>query len=598
MTDTQTIKDRISIVQLIQEYVPLKKSGANWKGNCPFHNEKSPSFMVHEDKQIYHCFGCGKGGDIFAFIQEIEGVDFPEALKLLATRAGVQLDTFKSDVNRSQRNRLLEIHSKAALFFHRILLELPQAKPARDYVARRGLDRAGLELWNIGYAPEQWDLLTKYLVSKGFSRDDLVASGLTIRREDADPESGRGYYDRFRGRVMFPLSDVQGAVVGFTGRVLIETEKSGGKYVNSPQTLIYDKSRLLFGLSKAKSAIKSEGFAVIVEGQMDVIACHRAGMTNVVAASGTALTSEQLKLLKRYTTRLCISFDADSAGVMADKRGIDAAVEAGMEVKIVTIPEGAGKDADECIAKNKAVWFKAVEQAKGVMEWYFEMAFKGGSTATAQGKQAIADILMPQIAKIPYPVERDHWLKDLAARLQTDPGVLVEEMRRTQANPVRKMSATALKPVEKVPPIALKPERQEILLKLIWSLLSVYPDHFGVLRDQFKREYAEASSYRDLYDLFEKHYTTVEAAPGGLFEAYRPTDPSLSLEVLQLNAEREYPGIKRDDALKELQHLIVVLREVVVKRQRRELQYRIELAEKTKDTEQLNELLSQLQKLR
>lgn len=553
--------------------------------------------MVHEEKQMWHCFGCSKGGDIFAFIQEIEGVEFPEALKILATRAGVQLDTFKSEINTSQRNRLLDIQAKATNFFHRILLDLPQGKPAREYLEKRGLTRAVIELWNIGYAPEQWDLLTKYLVGKGYTLDDLVASGLTIRREDADPKTGRGFYDRFRGRIMFPLADVQGGVVGFTGRVLVETERSGGKYVNSPQTLVYDKSRLLFGLSKAKTAIKAQGFAVVVEGQMDVIACHQAGMQNVVAASGTALTAEQLKLLKRYTTTLCISFDADSAGQAADKRGIDAALEAGMAVKIVSIPEGAGKDADECIKKNKAVWFAAVEQAKEVMEWYFEISFKGKNISTPAGKQAVAGILLPQINRIQYPVERDHWLRELASRLQIDPAVLAEEGRRIKA-PVLKNRFTPEKPIQAAKTVVLRQERLELLLRAIWSLLSVHPDHFSDLKKMgLLAKYQAGTAFAPLYDLYEKHYTTGHGGDSDWLLHYVPSTPELALDILQLNAEREYPGATTATALKELQSLVVVVQEEWLKRRRRDLQYRIEQAEKEKNTELLKQLLAEIQQL-
>jgi DNA primase len=368
MTDTQTIKDKLDIVQIIGEYITLKKAGANWKANCPFHNEKSPSFMVQAEKQIWHCFGCSKGGDVFTFVQEIEGLDFRETLKLLAKRAGVELSKSYNETDSSERNRLLAINTAAAYFFHRMLLDMDASKPARDYLERRGMKAETVEAWQVGFVPDQWDLLTKYLLKKGHGINDLVTAGLTIKRDNADPASGRGYYDRFRGRVMFPICDVHGNVVGFTGRVLVETEFSGGKYVNTPQTPLYDKSRVLYGIHKAKTAIKSEDLAVLVEGQMDVIACHQAGMANVVAASGTALTAEQIKILKRYTTTVAMAFDADSAGQNAGKRGAGVALEEGMNVKVIQIPSGFAKDADECLKKDKAVWFKAVAGATSVQQ--------------------------------------------------------------------------------------------------------------------------------------------------------------------------------------------------------------------------------------
>src|SRR3989339_1055353 len=425
MTDTQSIKDRLDIVQLIQEYLPLKKTGANWKAPCPFHREKTPSFMVHPEKQIWHCFGCGKGGDIFSFVQEIEGMDFPETLKFLADKAGVKLENnFQSEVQKSQKNRIMEINAKAAYFFHRFLLDIPGAKSAREYLERRRLKTETIEKWQVGYIPEQWDLLTRYLLKKGYGIEDLVASGLTIKRDGADAQTGRGFYDRFRGRIMFPLSDAHGNVVGFTGRILVEKENSGGKYVNTPQTPVYDKSRVIYGLDKAKSEIKAKDLTVMVEGQMDVIACHQAGMKNVVASSGTALTEEQVHLLKRYSNNLNMAFDMDEAGQNAARRGITVALKDGFGVKVIRLPKDAGKDPDECLKKHPQIWFDAVEKAQEVMEWYFEKSFTNRDLNNHKNKQVIANELLSEIALIQYAVERDHWLKELGSQLAVEVSVL------------------------------------------------------------------------------------------------------------------------------------------------------------------------------
>ena len=410
MTDTQTIKDRLDIVQLISEYVQLKKSGLNYKACCPFHQEKTPSFMVHPDRQFYHCFGCGKSGDIFTFIQEMEGLDFPEALKLLADRAGIKLDNFRSQIDSSQKNRLLEISQKAAYFFHKFLTDMPAADKARQYLQERQVNQQSVQDWQIGYVPDQWELLTKYLLNKGCGIEDIVSAGLAIKKDKADPASGRGYYDRFRGRIMFPIWDIHDRVVGFTGRVLVETEKSGGKYVNTPQTLIYDKSRVIYGLNKARLEIKKNDLAVLVEGQMDVIACHRAGMKNVVAASGTALTVEQIKMLKRYSDNVAMAFDADEAGVKAAKRGIDIALQQGMNVKIIEIPSGQGKDADECLKKNPQIWFESVAKAKAVMDWYYGLYLGGLDLNDPKAKQQAGENFLAQIAHLPFAIAREHWL--------------------------------------------------------------------------------------------------------------------------------------------------------------------------------------------
>ncbi len=430
MSDTELIKDKLDIVDFINEYVQLKPSGVNHKGLCPFHGEKTPSFMVSRERGSWHCFGCAKGGDIFSFLQEMEGMEFREALTFLAQRAGVQLTHQISAGESTEKARLKEIMTAGARFFHKFLTEIPSAEPARQYLKNRGLTQTTIDNWQVGYVPEQWDLLTQYLLKKGHSIDDLVIAGLTIKRDGADRVSGRGYYDRFRGRIMFPIWDVHDGVVGFTGRVLVETEKSGGKYVNTPQSPLYDKSRVVFGLNKSKQSIKANDCAVLVEGQMDVIACHQAGMNNVVATSGTAMTDEQVKLLKRYSNNLKIAFDADTAGQTAAKRGVDIARAEGMSVKVIRLPEGAGKDADECLKNNPDVWFKAVQDAEDIMVWYFHKAFAGKDIRQPRVQQEVADILLQEINRIPYGVERDYWLRELGGQLGVDASVLRDDIKR------------------------------------------------------------------------------------------------------------------------------------------------------------------------
>ena len=313
------IKQRLDVVDIVREYVPLQQAGTNWRARCPFHNEKTPSFMVSKEKQIWHCFGCGKGGDLIEFVKEIEGIEFPEALRILAQKAGVVLRRQDPKVI-SVKTRLFDLMAEATNFFIG-KLNFIEAGQARKYLAERGLKEETLKEWQIGWALDSWDELAKYLQNKGFSDNQIVASGMVVKKQ-----SGAGHYDRFRGRIMFPIFDVSGSVVGFTGRILIETDKSGGKYVNTPQTTIYDKSRVIFGLDKAKQEIRKKDLAVVVEGQMDVIASHQVGVCNVVASSGTALTNQQVGLLSRYTKNLAFCFDADSAGEQATKRGIDIAL--------------------------------------------------------------------------------------------------------------------------------------------------------------------------------------------------------------------------------------------------------------------------------
>lgn len=598
MTDTQNIKDRLDIVQFIGEYLPLKKSGANWKANCPFHNEKSPSFMVHQDKQIWHCFGCSKGGDVFSFVQEMEGLTFSEALRLLAKRAGVEVDTYESEINQSQRNRLLEINTAAAYFFHRFLLDIDAAKAARDYLERRQLKTQTILDWQVGYISDQWELLTKYLLKKGFGIDDLVAAGLTIKREGADATSGRGYYDRFRGRVMFPISDTHGNIVGFTGRVLVETENSGGKYVNTPQTLLYDKSRVLYGLNKAKTGIKAKDLAVLVEGQMDVIACHQAGMTNVIAASGTALTSEQIKLIKRYTSNVAIAFDADLAGQKAGMRGIDIALEEGLRVKIISIPAGFAKDADECLKKDPAVWFQSVELATNVMDWYFTTTLTGLNRRDAQAKQRAATTLLEQIARLPYAIERDDWLKKLGNELSIEPSILREESKKIRRiRPITNVRREgALAPVTQ--PAAAPDSQLARLARDFWSLILNFPEQYGAIFTTIRKEYFVDPAVASLYEKAQSLYNENSSLNVDMLrDQLAGNGTAKTLDILLLHPYSPAVEITPTTVKKELEQLSTRLRDEWRRERRKEIQREIVAAEKEGDSARLEALFIELQSL-
>lgn len=593
MTDTQTIKDRLDIVQLISEYVPLKKAGVNWRGNCPFHHEKTPSFMVHPEKQFWHCFGCSKGGDIFSFFQEIEGLEFVEALKLLAGRAGVAIDTYQSEVGQNQRNRLVEINAAAANFFHRFLLDLAAAREAREYLERRGVAAQTIADWQIGWAPDQWDLLTKYLLKKGHGINDLVASGLTIQREGAEVASGRGYYDRFRGRIMFPISDAHGTVIGFTGRILVEKENSGGKYVNTPQTILYDKSRALYGLHRAKAEIKAKDLAVLVEGQMDVIACHAAGMNNVVAASGTALTSEQIKLLKRYTNNITMAFDADQAGENAGKRGIAVALEAGMNIKVIQLPTGFAKDADECLKKDRAVWFKAVEEARGVMEWHFERSRGRYNLDNPKEKQVLVGEILSEIVKIPYPVERDEWIKRLAEFARVSGEVLREEAKRLR-QAARPSSAMEVKRKGEPAP----PAQTDVVLSELWSLIIKFPSAYARCRTGLQPEYFTGTAFQPLYEMAEIHYTNegrLETAP--LREKCRALPGENLVDLLELKPYGNSEELTEETAGQEIIILAQRLKEERKRRRGQEIQFLIAEAERTGVNSSIESLLQELNSL-
>jgi len=598
MSDTQLIKDNIDVVDLVQEYVQLKPAGVNHKGLCPFHTEKSPSFMVNRERQSWHCFGCAKGGDIFSFIQDIEGMDFVEALKYLANRAGVQLtNTFQNQAQSSQKNRIKDINTEAARFYYNFLTQMDGSKSAVDYLTGRGLTSETIDAWQIGYVPEQWDLLTKYLLKKGHSIDDLVASGLTIKRDGADASSGRGFYDRFRGRIMFPIRNVHGAVVGFTGRVLVETEKSGGKYVNTPQTLVYDKSRVVFGLDKAKKEIRSKDLVVMVEGQMDVIAAHQAGMANVVATSGTAMTEQQVRLLTRYSNNISMAFDSDEAGVKAAKRGIDIALAEGMSVKVIQIPDGAGNDPDECIQKDKSIWFTSVEGAQRVMEWYFEKAFNGRDATDPKQKQQIVDELLAEIVLIPYAVEQDHWLRELAVRIGVGVEVLRDDMKRIKENTKSEIRS----PKQAADKVGQQDEKRQKtrldhLLESLLALGFLHKEIFAEVKNDLVGVDLSTCVQGPLYEKVITQYTG-----GGridMDDLRKQVDQAEqrenSIDILLMKGELDFSAISGDAAKKEAKHIARQIHDVWVRQKRKQIEIEIEKAERVGNKQKVEELLKQM----
>lgn len=434
LSPIEEIKSRLDIVELIQGYVRLQKAGVNFRANCPFHSEKTPSFYVTPSRQIWHCFGCNKGGDIFQFLMEIEGHDFPEALKLLATRAGIAL-TREDPRIRSERNRLYDINEEAARIFQQCFLAHTEAQ---KYIAQRGLTSETVTKFRIGFAPPSWDFLLNTLIKKKFTKEEIEHAGLAIKNQ----EKG-SWYDRFRSRIMFPIADASGRVIGFGGRIFFEP--TGGsqqltgeaKYINTPQTMVYDKSSVLYGFDKAKQDIRGCNQVVLVEGYMDCVMSHQAGMTHTVAVSGTALTSRQLQMLKRLCDTMICSFDTDAAGESATRRSLALASEFDFERRVTHIH--MGKDPADAVLENPDLWREAVAQAKPVVDFYVEKAFSEYDPATAVGKKAIADMVLPFVGDLFDAIEQDHWVKQLARRLDVS-----EESIRSELG--RKPGLTAVRP--------------------------------------------------------------------------------------------------------------------------------------------------------
>lgn len=416
----EEVRARLNIEDVIGEYVQLKRAGRNFKGLSPFSGEKTASFFVSPDKHIWHDFSSSKGGDIFSFIMEVEGLDFRQALELLARRAGVDLSLYQNSGSQElakKKKRLLEANQLAARYFQQNLI---RNKHALTYVfEKRKLNKQVVQDFGIGYAPDSGDALVTALRKNGFSSGELKDAGLTNRFGG----------DLFRGRMMVPLMDASGQVIGFTGRIIVD-EPSAPKYLNTPQTLIYDKSRHVFGLSQAKEAIRKNDYAVVVEGNLDVVSSHQADVRAVVASAGTAMTESHLRALSRLSSNIRLSFDGDKAGLAATERAIPIAQTVGVELSIVTLPSSA-KDPDELIQQDPKLWQQAIDTAEPVVDWVIKQFAAREDLATAAGKRQFTTAATTVIRALKDPVEQDHYLAQIASMTDTTREALTKKLEQT-----------------------------------------------------------------------------------------------------------------------------------------------------------------------
>jgi DNA primase len=426
MDDVTRVKEAIDIVQYIGRYVSLKKSGRNFLGLCPFHGEKTPSFSVNPERGIFKCFGCGVSGDVISFVMQREGMSFVDALKMLADEAGVTISMVgKSDTEQKREERLYEILELSARFYAHILRKHPVAESAREYVLGRGLGEVSeseiVKIFRLGYAPSGWRNLADFLLKKGYGLNELFDSGMVVRSQKGERDR---YFDMFRGRLMFPLVNKVGRVVGFSGRVL---DGSKPKYINTAETALFRKREFLFGFYQAREAIRSEDSVIVVEGEMDMISSFRIGVKNAVAVKGSVLTEEHLQLIGKFTKRLLLCFDADKAGDMAQIRAIHDAIERGFEVKVIRLAQG--KDADEVIRRDAQEWREAIRSAVPFYDFLIDVAVRRYGVSSAQGKSQISKEILPIIKQIGDLITRTHYVQKLAALLGVDEA-LVERMLR------------------------------------------------------------------------------------------------------------------------------------------------------------------------
>jgi len=419
----EEVKSKVDIVEVISSYIPLKRAGRNFAGLCPFHGERTPSFMVSAERQAFKCFGCGEGGDVFTFVEKMEGWDFRETLEEMAKRAGVTLKSFAPSTSSKEKEKLIEIHKLSEKLYSHILGKHKLGEAGRKYLLARGIAQTSWEKFGLGFAPDAWTNLVDFLTKRNFSLADIAKSGLIIARKH-DPSS---YYDRFRGRIIFPIRDIQGKTLGFSGRVIEGNEKEA-KYINSPETLIFDKGSMLFGIDVARQAIKEKNEAIIVEGEFDAISANQAGVENIVASKGTAFSDRQVSLISRISQTVILGFDTDLAGDAAARRGIELLDIAGVNIRIAEL--GKYHDPDEFVRGDLSGFKKAIGESENVYDFLIESSAKRNDRKTVEGKKKIGAEVIPAIAKISDDIVRAHYIEKLSKVLDLDIGLVAAAVEK------------------------------------------------------------------------------------------------------------------------------------------------------------------------
>lgn len=554
-TPVEQIKERLGIADVVGSYLKIERAGASLKAKCPFHNEKTPSFFVSPARGSFYCFGCQKGGDIFSFVQEFEGLDFVGALRILAQRAGVELRRVDPKVQ-SAYARLYMLLEKANRFFEGALARNVEA---RAYLGKRGLQPETISSWRLGFAPHEWRSLFEHLLKDGWKPEEMEKVGVIKHAQDDRTR----FYDTFRGRIIFPIMDSAGRVVGFSGRILPQFDDGKtGKYINSPETILYNKSRVLYGFDKAKLAIRNRDAVILVEGQMDLLMVHQAGQGFAVAASGTALTREHLALLKRMTNNLLLSFDADSAGVRASERAIRLALADGFAVKVIALR--GGKDPAELIAADKAVWESAVAGAVHVIEFLTEELLRSGASAREQALR-VESAILPLVALLQSPVEQSHFLKYLGEKTGLREEALWQTFRKVQKTGPASSVQSAAHASPARSKVSAETGRADAILRKVWSLIFFSEERGLTCAPRASRKEsgmidAAAARARLRAILGEKRLAARDAAfvparPALLFEGEALAlsgSPSRELEELLLNLEEETLTASFSEALERL----------------------------------------------
>ncbi len=594
--EVEQIKDRLSVAEIVGEYIKLEKSGVNYKALCPFHNEKTPSFTVNTERNFWYCFGCQEGGDIFTFVQKMEGLDFREALEKLAERANVELPKYVPQ-NKEEKNKkqiILDILQLTTKIYQQQLIKNKKSPEILRYLKGRGFTKEVIRDFKIGYAPDSWRAITNYLViKKKFIPADIVQAGLAIHRDNTNQQDVQNYYDRFRDRIMFPIIDINGKAIGYSARIAPGGDEKNAKYINSPQSIVYDKSKVLYGLYQARQSIRQSGYAIIVEGNADVVLSHSIGVKNVVAVSGTALTDEQVKILKRYTNKVMLNFDMDGAGQKATRKSIQVCLQNDLQVKVILLDKKY-KDVGDIVAEQPNDWKKFIQKAIPVMEYYFQTFFTEYDVENIQDKKIIIKELLKIIKDIADPIEQSYWLKKLSLRTQTDEDLLTNELEKVKLS--NRETSSSVQNFENKNIVeksneqgrGKKVSRSVVLQQRLLGLLAQFPEELKSVTDNFLPD--------DVFDEDKKNI--FQKLKNG--EDLGEINDKINNYIIQIGYQyKEGSGVTEVevDPIKEWK---LNLQELIKLKQReklKQLELDLKQAEESNDEKEIERLMAELQKV-
>lgn len=593
--EVDQVKEKIDVAEVISQYIKLKKVGRSLVGLCPFHHEKTPSFNVSPERQMWYCFGCQKGGDVFAFLMQKEGLEFGEALRILAKQAGVELKERNFDPQKQQRKeRLVQAVSLSSRLYQHVLEKNAIGKKALDYLGKRGVKKEMMTEFELGYAPQSWQATGEFLQKKGYAENELLEAGLVIGKTQG--QGSRGWYDRFRGRLVFPIKDLFGRTVGFSARALGSEEP---KYLNSPDSPIFQKGNLLYRLGLAKEEIRNRDLAILVEGNLDVVSVYQAGFKNVVAPLGSALTEDHLKMLKRFTPNLVFGFDQDEGGQKATLRALPLAQTLGFNSKVAVWKDA--KDPDELVKKDPLAFAKAINEAVSALDYIFNYSASRFNLKSAGGKKSIADLAMPFLIATTDQIRLDTYIKDLAQKLGVEEKSIWQEIEKIKNEKVKikNNQKDDTNPNSPIPPAPKT--RGELLGERILTLLLSLPPH-ACTNPQFYQPIAsltasmlESEWQQELFEVLASRFLAAETIdPTEISQTLSPALKDLFNKLLL----QPLPETESEDALlSELQMLTLEIKKSFKIKELIELKDQLLKAEKEDKPEMTAEIKEKMRKL-